>query len=295
MIAAVVRTQLRPRPPIFRALGRNEPPGKVTVNGGEQEFIEVLKHDSWAATALYRGNQGFIVVKFNREQPLLFLPMRWLGRWLANREKRAWRLLRGIDGVPSDAGEIITEGRNRDTAAAHFYVAGHPLHIDEKPTDEFFSKLHGLIKAMHKRGLIYLDLNKRENILVTDDGRAVLVDYQLHFAPPAWTLRLPVIRWIFNQARAADIYHFYKHMRWHRPDLANASDAAFSNVQPVGVRFWRTIYVRPMQFMRRRLLIWLRIRDASGLAISELSPEKAARLSLERKSANPRARLPGEP
>ena len=54
------------------------------------------------------------------------------------------------------------------------------------------------------------------------------------------------------------------------------------------------IYVRPVQFLRRRFLVWLRVRTGPGLAVSELAPEKAARLALERRAGNPAARLPGD-
>lgn len=90
----------RARPALFRALGRKEPPRAITINGEEHELVEVFKHDSWAATALYRGQRGMIVAKFNREQPLFFVPMKWLGRWLARREARALCLLDGIAGCP---------------------------------------------------------------------------------------------------------------------------------------------------------------------------------------------------
>jgi hypothetical protein len=49
-----------------------------------------------------------------------------------------------------------------------------------------------------------------------------------------------------------------------------------------------------MTAFRRRFLVWLGVRSGKGLAISELEPEKAARLSLERKVADPSARLPGD-
>ncbi len=45
---------VRPRPALFRALGRDEPPSVVTIGGEKHELIEIFKHDSWAATALTR-------------------------------------------------------------------------------------------------------------------------------------------------------------------------------------------------------------------------------------------------
>jgi hypothetical protein len=286
--------KLRTRPALFRALGHEEPPRVITINGEEHELVEVFKHDSWAATALYRGPRAMIVAKFNRQQPLFFVPMKWLGRWLARREARAWRFLCGVAGVPSDAGAVWAVGRCWRSAIAHPYIDGHPLHIDEKPANNFFSRLGEMLRAMHERGLAYVDLNKRENIIVSNDGAPALVDFQLHFAPPRWALRLPPVRWLFRELQAGDLYHLHKHIAWHRPDLLPVSERDWSRLQPRSGRIWRALYVRPMQVFRRRLLVWLRIRDGAGLAVSELDPEKAARLALERKAADPAARLPGE-
>jgi hypothetical protein len=287
-------TKLRARPALFRALGREEPPRVIAIGREEHQLVEVFKHDSWAATALYRGPRAMIVAKFNREQPLFFVPMKWLGRWLAKREARALCLLNGIAGMPSDAGAVWTVGKHLRSAIAHPYIDGHPLHIDEKPANNFFSRLREMLREMHERGVAYVDLNKRENIIVQNDGAPALVDFQLHFAPSPWALRLPPVQWLFHELQAGDLYHLHKHIAWHRPDLLPVSERDWSRLQPVTGRIWRALYVWPMQLFRRKLLVWLGIRKGAGLAVSELDPEKAARLTLERKAADPAARLPGE-
>lgn len=287
-------TKVIPRPALFRALGRNEPPTAITVDGGEYRMIEVFKHDSWAATVLYSGERGLIVLKFNREQPAFGLPMKWLGRWLAQREERALGLLADVPGIPLVLDGVLIAGKKRSSVVAHQYVGGHPLYLDERPPDQFFPRLKQMLRAIHDRGLAYVDLNKRENILVTDDGSPALIDFQLYFAPSRSALRLLPVRWLLNQLQAADIYHLQKHIARHRPDLAAGRDCNRTQFQPIAVRVWRLLYVAPMRFLRRRLFVCLRIRSDQGLAISELSPEKAARLALERKAADPRTRLPGE-
>jgi hypothetical protein len=129
---------VRPRPALFRALGRREPPPVLTVGGEQYGLIEVLKHDSWAATALYQSARGKMVVKFHRRHPLFLLPAAWLGCWFARREARAYRMLRGVPGIARDGGEVRVDGRLWSFAVAHHYLEGHPLHIDERPGDAFF-------------------------------------------------------------------------------------------------------------------------------------------------------------
>jgi hypothetical protein len=45
----------RPRPAPFRALGAADPPATITLDGETFRRVEILKHDSWAATAVYRS------------------------------------------------------------------------------------------------------------------------------------------------------------------------------------------------------------------------------------------------
>jgi hypothetical protein len=219
--------------------------------------------------------------------------MAWLGCWLARREARAYRTLRSVSGIPHDGGEVRINGRQWSSAVAHPYIEGHPLHIDERPSDAFFIRLGEMMAALHQRDLAYADLNKRENLIVAEDGNPVLVDFQLYFAPPPWTLWLLPMRWLLRELQAGDRYHLLKHKLWHRPDLVPPDERDLSRQQPRGVRIWRIVYVNPIMLLRRHLLVWLRVRAGQGHAVTEFAPEKAARLTLERKAADPKARLPG--
>src|SRR5262245_57455230 len=63
---------IRPRPALFRALGKDEPPGEIIVDGQTYRRVTLFKHDSWAATALYQSTEQTIVCKFNRRQDIGF-------------------------------------------------------------------------------------------------------------------------------------------------------------------------------------------------------------------------------
>ena len=70
----------KPRPKLFLALGDKQPPNEIQINGLSFQHERTIKHDSWAATAFYLRENHRVVCKFNRVQPILFLPAKWLGR-----------------------------------------------------------------------------------------------------------------------------------------------------------------------------------------------------------------------
>ena len=142
---------VRPRPPVLRALGADDPPAEIEAGGRRYRRSEILKHDSWAATAVYDGPAGRIVCKFNRRQSVYGLPMRWLGRMLARREGRMLALLADLPNVPDPCGPIQADGRWLDYAVGHAYVPGHPLGRTERVNDDFFPCLGRLLAEMHRR------------------------------------------------------------------------------------------------------------------------------------------------
>ena len=91
---------VRPRPAALRALGADEPPLVVEIDGLTHQLLAVFKHDSLAATALYAGAGRRVVCKFNRRQPFLGLPTKWLGRYLARHEAKVLRRLSGLPNIP---------------------------------------------------------------------------------------------------------------------------------------------------------------------------------------------------
>src|SRR3954470_4616737 len=132
---------VRPRPPVLRALGLYEPPETIELRGQSYARVDVFKHDSWAATARYRGPSGDVVCKFNRMQPIGVFPMRWLGRWLARRERAMLTRLAGVRGIPAECGPVSSGGRVLSNAVAHEFVPGRPLARHDWPGDEFFREL----------------------------------------------------------------------------------------------------------------------------------------------------------
>jgi hypothetical protein len=272
-----LRRHARPRPPALRALGADDPPTEIEVGGTAYRRVEILKHDSWAATAIYDGPDGRIVCKFNRLQPLFGLPMAWLGRLLARREARILTQLADLPYVPAPCGPVRICGKTAANAAAHVYVPGRPLGRYDRVGDDFFPQLGWLLAEMHRRNMAYVDLHKRENILVGDDGRPYLIDFQISVAlGRRWPAETPVMRGLLTLLQRSDEYHFRKHVAHNRPDLYAQMPFSQTVGRPWWIRAHRMIAV-PFRSLRRRLLTALRVRDATGEAASEHFAEDAVR------------------
>lgn len=273
--AARAPVKTKPRPSIFRALGKAEPPARIHVGGEHFDLVEVYKHDSWAATALYAGASRKVIVKFNRRQGVLGVPMTWVGRRLARREAAFMATLADVPCVPRDCGPIIVDGRAIDTAVGHWYIEGRPLRTRDTVGDDFFPRLRATLAEIHRRGIAYIDLHKRENILVADDGSPVLIDFQICLAaPPGARGRVWPTRQAIATLQDMDNYHLLKHMLRLRPDQVPDAERDLDRLRPGFVRFCRAVG-NPMRATRRGFLRLIGVRGKKGNAASEVAPEKA--------------------
>lgn len=223
-------------------------PNTVVCNGQTYQWVETFKHDFFAATGLYRGPEGLAVLKLNRLNDAFTAPMSWIGRFLARREIRHYRLMEGVSGVPRLIGAV------GPTGLLHEYVPGHPLGRDEAVSDAFFDELYDLLDLVHARGMAYVDLNKRQNILMGDDGRPHLIDFQisLWFPRSGWRGWTP-LQWLLRRFQQADRYHMLKHKRRLRPDQLTSNEREVVERLSVWIRLHRTI-AGPITQTRRRAL-----------------------------------------
>lgn len=251
-------------------------PAAIALADGTYRHRRTFKHDFFAATGLYEGPSGRVVLKLGRTVSLFGLPAVWLGAWLAHREASLYEAAQGIEGVPRFHGCV---GR---TGIVHAFVAGHPLQRDERVDADFFPRLERLLDALHGRGIAYVDLEKRENILVGEDGRPWLIDFQISWqsrsrsgrpaedrlrlprGPDAWQRLLPasVGRFILAWLQAADRYHLLKHRRRHWPESLTAEEIADSYAVSWPIRLHRRVF-RPLTLLRRRALKSLTGRSRS--------------------------------
>ncbi len=264
---------IKVRPPLFRALGKEEPPDFVKVCGTVYQRKHIFKHDSWAATAHYVSESGKeIVCKFNRKQSILGFPMGWLGRLLAKHEAHLLQLLSDLPNIPPESGAVEINGVIQKNAVAHAFIPGHPLRKDSHPGEGFFRQLEATLKEMHRRGIAYVDLHKRENILVGDDGFPYMIDFQISQALPQWG----PLGWILRILQQSDSYHLRKHILHFEPAYFGPIRPEEALQRPIWIRFHRLIAV-PFRTLRRKLLVLFGVRTGPGSAETEVFPEEGIR------------------
>ena len=195
-------------------------PKTVFVSGRQWTLERTYKHDFFAATGLYEsldGSSERAVLKINRVESFLGVPLGWIGRWLKNREYGLLRQLQSLDQVPSLICEYERNG------FMYRYIDGRSL--DEKPClpDTFFDDLEALLRKIHRMNICYVDLNKRSNILLGSDNRPYIIDFQIS-TRLHWRWSNP----LRNMLQREDYYHLLKHKRRLRPDLMSESEKALS-------------------------------------------------------------------
>jgi hypothetical protein len=237
--------------PWLCALRNGSLPPTVSHVGKAYRHHETFKHDFFAATGLYDGPDGLAVLKLGRTTDFLSLPMDWLGNYLEGREYCVLQRIQDIPGVPRLIGQIGSNGLLRE------FVPGHPLGRREAVSDSFFAELESILKALHARHIAYVDLNKRQNILVGNDGRPYLIDFQisLHIPPTGWGRFWP-FRWLLARFQQADTYHYLKHKRRLRPDLLTPAERARVERLSLWIRLHRYL-TRPLTYLRRSTLVRL--------------------------------------
>ena len=239
-----------PAPPraFLTALGHREPPDSITVGGESYALAKVFKNDFFAITCLYRGKSDKIVLKINRQASVAGIPLGWVGRFLAAHEASLYRRLAGIEGIPCFL------GRWGKTGVLHRYIEGHPLGRNERVADDFHWRLRRIITRMHRRRVAFVDLEKCENVLVSDDGRPYLFDFQISwYVPRRWGGRLWPLRMIRRKLQNADLYHLTKLQRRSRPDQFSPEALAASYRKSKPLRLYGFL-TRPLTLLRRAIL-----------------------------------------
>jgi len=264
----------------LKALGKTPLPPTIEAGGKTYSFVQTFKNDFFAITSLYDGPAGRVILKVQRQAPFLLIPMRWAGRLLAAREWHSMSRLQGIPGVPKlidrwGATGLIrefVEGRTlaealpppllRGAEGDHSgsLKGGHVARVN----DEFHPRLRELVDAIHAREMAYVDLEKPGNVLVGEDGRPYLFDFQIAwYWPRRYGGRLWPMRVLLRRLQAGDLYHLIKLQRRSRPDQLSPEVLRASYHKPWYIRLHNTL-TRPFTRLRRKILRKLDPHRAPG-------------------------------
>jgi serine/threonine protein kinase len=103
--------------------------------------------------------------------------LRWtLGLWLIQKEWKIYSQLKGLKGIPQPVERI-----DRFAFAMEF-IPGVPIERGKIIPPSFFSDLDQVLKAIHSRGVVHMDLRHKGNILVSDKGEPFLIDFNSSFS-----------------------------------------------------------------------------------------------------------------
>ena len=157
-----------------------------------------------------------LMVKDVRRKSFL---LRWtLGLWLIDKEWKIYSRLTGTKGIPQPVERI-----DRFAFAMEF-IPGRPILRGESLSFSFFSDLESVLREVHDRGVVHLDLRHKGNILLSEKGEPFLIDFNSSFAfKEKGFLR----RYLFPLLRRVDYGGLLKLKKRISPSLMTSEELAF--------------------------------------------------------------------
>lgn len=247
----------------FYALYEEDLPREILLEGTRYKHKTTFKYDFFAGTGLYEladpaseNEHKEIVVKIYRLRRFFLLPMRWMGILSVRHESRLYQKVDDLQGIPKLLGFV---GK---TGFAHEFIPGKQLSKSDTVDSKFFDELADIIRNLHQRQVAYVDLNKPENIILGENGKPYLVDFQISFSPKRnWPVFRHVNNIILHQLQTEDNYHFAKHKRKLRPDLLTPEDYALTYKRSIPIKIHRVVS-RPYFAVRHMLMDLLDLTPA---------------------------------
>lgn len=161
---------------------------------------------------------------------------------LARREIKGLRAVQGIEGTPL----LIRVDR---TGLLRSWTRGTPLHLAKPASAEWYRDAKRLLREMRRAGVTHNDIAKPQNWLMTPEGRAAVIDFQLA------TVHRRRGR-LFRVMAREDLRHLLKQKRAYAPDLLTPAEHAMLARKALPARIWMATAKPAYNFITRRLMNW---------------------------------------
>lgn len=168
--------------------------------------------------------------------------LRALAYRLARREARALQALASVAGVPTlhdFSGGVLRRG----------WIEGLPMQLARPCDPLFFRNAFDLLRRLHRAGVAHNDLAKEPNWLVTPEGHAALVDFQLALVSRHRGR-------LFRALAREDIRHLLKHKRSYCPQHLTRRELEILATPALITRAWMGSGKKLYTFVTRRVLGW---------------------------------------
>lgn len=170
-------------------------------------LLENIKLNS---SGLSAGNQGRIFLCQEGNVPLVIKTplgsgiLKPLYLWMLRHEYRIYRCLLEVEGIPKCYGLL----ENRYLVLEYIKAKTLREHAPDSD-DNFYQDLFILIQKIHACGVAHMDLKRKDNILITEEGKPYLIDFGV--ASKCRSKRAFLSRYLFHIGKHFDLNAWVKH------------------------------------------------------------------------------------
>ena len=166
-------------------------------------------------------------------------PIAWA---LARKEIRGLRAVQGIKGCPA----LV---RVDKTGLLRSWTRGTPLQLAQPSDAAWYRDAKRLLREMRRKGVTHNDIAKPQNWLMTPDGGAAVIDFQLASVHRRRGR-------LFRVMAREDLRHLLKQKRAYAPTLLTPSEHRMLAQKALPSRIWMATGKRAYNFITRRLMNW---------------------------------------
>lgn len=208
------------------------------------EFVAVmvLKRDVFSETRVgYFADNPHqkIIRRIVTASPRWSRPLAWI---LARREIRALKKVRGLDGVP----QLIAVDKD---GLYRSWNEGTPLHLARPNTKEFYLSALKILRNLRRMGITHNDLAKPQNWLMTGEGKASIIDFQL---ASVHKTRGAFYRYFAYE----DFRHLIKQKKSFAPALLTPTEKRILKNRSWPSRLWLATGKRVYNFITKDMFKW---------------------------------------